>query len=54
MPTEFDAEYLRSQRTLTAAQVDARAHARARFDLTPADRLDNVSRPHGCYDEARH
>jgi hypothetical protein len=47
------AEYLRSRRTLTAAQVDARARARARYDLSPADRLTNVtSRPSG--EIARH
>ena len=48
------AEYLRSQRTLTAAQVDARARARARFDLTPTDRMDKACQPHACYDESRH
>lgn len=37
------AEYLRSQRTLTPAEVDERARARARFDLTPADRIDNAT-----------
>lgn len=47
------AEYLRSQRTLTQAQTDARARSRARFDLTPADRLDNTTaRP--CGQGARH
>lgn len=47
------AEYLRSQRTLTAAQVDARTAQRCRYDLRPADRLDNVtSRP--CGQGSRH
>lgn len=39
----IDPEYLRSRRTLTAAEVADRARARARFDLTPADRLDIAS-----------
>ncbi len=47
-------EYLRSQRTLTAAQVAVRDRERARFDLTPAERLDNVCRPHVTYEESRH
>lgn len=47
------AEYLRSQRTLTAAQVDARTAQRCRFDLTPADRLDNVTH-RTAYEGARH
>ena len=42
MIDEF-AEYLASQRTLTAAEVDARTAARDRFDLTPAERLDNAT-----------
>ena len=37
------AQYLMSQRTLTAAEVDARAHATDRYDLTPAERLDNAT-----------
>ena len=42
------AEYLRSQRTLTQAQADAQASSRARFDLTPTDRIHNVTaRPSG-------
>lgn len=53
MPTNIDAEYLRSCRTLTAAQVDARTAQRCRYDLTPAERLDNVNaRP--CGQGARH
>jgi hypothetical protein len=48
------AEYLRSQRTLTASQVDARARTRARFDLTPTDRMHNACRPHATYEGARH
>lgn len=47
------AEYLRSQRTLTAAQVDARTAQRCRYDLTPADRLDNANH-HANYGDARH
>lgn len=39
----FDAQYLRSQRTLTAAQVDAQGKEHDRFSLTPADRLDNAT-----------
>lgn len=52
MIDEF-AEYLASQRTLTAAEVDARTAARDRFDLSPADRLDNVTH-HAEYESARH
>lgn len=47
------AEYLRSQRTLTAAQVDARTAQRCRFDLTPADRLANAT-ARTMIEEARH
>lgn len=47
------AEYLRSQRTLTAAQVDARARARARMDVTPGERLDTATH-HAEYGSARH
>jgi hypothetical protein len=47
------AEYLRSQRTLTAAQVDARAAQRCRYDLTPAERMDNANH-HAAYEDARH
>lgn len=36
---EPTAEYLRSQRTLTAAQVAERGRAHDRFSLIPADRL---------------
>lgn len=50
---DFDPEYLRSQRTLTQAQTDARARSRARFDLTPADRLDTATH-HAEYGSARH
>lgn len=37
------AEYLRSIRTLTAAEVDARTAAHDRFTAPPAERLDDVS-----------
>lgn len=47
------AEYLRSQRTLTAAEVDARTAQRCRYDLTPTDRLDNATH-HAEYGSARH
>jgi hypothetical protein len=47
------AEYLRSIRTLTAAQVDARARARARFDLSPRERLDNATH-RTMIEESRH
>lgn len=40
---EITPEYLRSRRTLTEAQVRERDRARARFDLTPAERLDMVT-----------
>jgi hypothetical protein len=46
-------EYLRSLRTLTAAEVDVRARERARFDLTPAERLDNTTH-RAAYEGARH
>ena len=47
------AEYLRSSRTLSAAEVDTKARERACFDLTPAERFDNVNaRP--CGQGARH
>jgi hypothetical protein len=47
------AEYLRSQRTLSAAEVARRACARARFDLSPNDRFHNtIARP--CGQAARH
>lgn len=48
------AEYLRSQRTTSQAEEDAKARARARFDLSPTDRMANACRPHACYDGARH
>lgn len=51
---DIDPEYLRSKRTLTQSQADAQARSRARFDLTPAERLSNACRPHASYDEARH
>ena len=53
MLINFDPEYLRSQRTLTAAQVDARTAAHDRFDLTPAERLDNATH-RTLYGEAEH
>lgn len=40
---ENTAEWLRSRRTLSQSQVDERTRARARFDLSPADRLDNAT-----------
>lgn len=43
MEINIDAEYLRSRRTLTAAQVAENARERARFDLSPGERLDNAS-----------
>lgn len=52
MIDEF-AEYLASQRTLTAAEVDARAAARDRFDLSPADRLEMVTQ-RTMIEESRH
>lgn len=36
-------EYLRSRRTLSASEVDAEAASRARYDLTPGERQDNVT-----------
>lgn len=47
------AEYLRSCRTLSAAEVDERAHDRARFDLSPSDRLHNATQRTLC-GESRH
>lgn len=47
------AEYLRSSRTLSAAEVDARARDRARFDLSPTDRL-HTRTAHVEYEGARH
>lgn len=53
MEIESFIEYMRSQRTLTPAEVYARDRERARFDLTPAERLDNVCH-HATYEESRH
>lgn len=36
----MDPEYLRSQRTLTEAEVIERDRSRAQFDWTPAERLE--------------
>lgn len=41
--TRNEIEYLRATRTLTQAEVDARGREHDRYDLTPAERLDNVS-----------
>lgn len=46
-------EYLRSLRTQSAAEVDRRARERARFDLSPTDRL-HMHRSHAEYEGARH
>lgn len=53
MEINIDAEYLRSQRTLTAAQVADRARERARFDLSPSDRLD-ITTHHAEFAASRH
>lgn len=45
---EFTAEYLRSRRTLTEAQVRERDRARDRFDLTPAERMDMMGAHTEC------
>lgn len=47
------AEYLRASRTLSAAEVDRRAHERAKFDLSPTDRL-HTRTAHVEYEGARH
>lgn len=46
-------KYLASIRTLTEAEVAARAASHDRFDLTPAERLENVSHS-ATYEGARH
>lgn len=47
------AEYLRSTRTSTQAEIDAQARARACYDLTPDERFDNVIH-RTLYGEAEH
>jgi hypothetical protein len=37
------AEYLRSARTQTQAEVDAQTCKRARFDLSPAERMERIT-----------
>lgn len=46
------AEYLRSVRTLSQAEVDERALSRGHFDFTPGERLENAV--HCPHDDARH
>jgi hypothetical protein len=47
------AEYLRSCRTLSSSEVDVRARDRARFDLSPSDRLHHATQRTLC-EESRH
>ena len=47
------AEYLRSQRTVSQAECDRRARERARFDLSPTDRL-HMHAGHAEYEGSRH
>lgn len=47
------AEYLRSVRTSTQAEIDAQACERACDDLTPAERFDNLTN-RTFYGEAEH
>jgi hypothetical protein len=50
---DFSPEYLRSQRTTSQADADRAARERARFDLSPTDRL-HVRCGHSEYEGARH
>lgn len=53
MDINFTPEYLRSQRTLSATEVDDRAHARAQHAPAPADRFDGTTH-HAEFSAARH
>jgi len=53
MEINLSPEYLRSRRTLTAAEVDDRARARARYDMTPAERVDTATH-HAEFAASRH